>query len=209
MKIFFLILFLSAGSLFPQQSTLSKNVNSISEYLASKEFNNLNCSDLEKMDYIYENALRICGDDETETLLALTFACVPYNRVHLRVPLLNAILVFPLISASDSIFLMKNKSLPRRLFIDSPTNDYGDMDKPAHFFGSAFVAHSESIFDFAFVIGYFVEAFEESFEVQNQVDYRDIRTNQLGAFFGRQLKCNSKLKPSQVLSLYSLNLILL
>lgn len=202
MKFFLLVIFLSAGFIFPQQSKLSKNVNAITEYIASREFNTLKYPDIEKLDVLYSNALQICDNDITETLLALTFACVPYKEVHLRIPIINSILVFPLISAADSIFHLKNNSLPKMLFPDSPNNDYGDRDKVAHFFGSAFVAHSQNIFDFTFLIGYFVEAFEESFEVQNQIDSRDIRTNKLGELFGEKLKCDEQIKPSDVLSLY-------
>jgi hypothetical protein len=56
----------------------------------------------------------------------------------------------------------------------------------------------------AFVIGYFVEAFEESFQVQNVIDERDLETNYLGNIFGKLLRKNKSTLPSEVLIMHSL-----
>ncbi len=82
--------------------------------------------------------------------------------------------------------------------------DEGDKDKNAHFFGSAFISYSSNIFDLGDVIGYFVEVFEESFEVQNQVDPRDMEANSLGQIFGRIIKKHKNVLPSQVIILKTL-----
>jgi hypothetical protein len=90
------------------------------------------------------------------------------------------------------------------LFFDTPQNNYGDKDKLAHFFGSAFLSYESNIFDLGKLIGYFVEAFEESFKVQSSVDLRDLDVNDYGRLFGTWLKESNKLLPSQIFLLRSL-----
>ncbi len=189
-----------------QQSKLSKAVNSISEYIASENYIQLmkEYGDLIAVDSIYKFALKTNDYDYSETLLSLMFATVPYRVVPIQTPLLKVKLNYPLISADEEIFNKKNNNLPRYLFIDSPQNDYGDMDKLAHFFGSAFLSYQSGFIDLAELIGYFVEAFEESFKVQSEIDYRDIDVNYYGRLFGKLLKNDNKILPSQVILLRSL-----
>ncbi len=189
-----------------QQSKLSKAVNSISEYIASENYIQLmkEYGDLIAVDSIYKFALKTNDYDYSETLLSLMFATVPYRVVPIQTPLLKVKLNYPLISADEEIFNKKNNNLPRYLFIDSPQNDYGDMDKLAHFFGSAFLSYQSGFIDLAELIGYFVEAFEESFKVQNEIDYRDIDVNYYGRLFGKLLKNDNTILPSQVILLRSL-----
>jgi hypothetical protein len=54
------------------------------------------------------------------------------------------------------------------------------------------------------LIGYFVEAFEESFKVQSSVDLRDLDVNDYGRLFGSLLKENKDLLPSQIFLFRSL-----
>jgi hypothetical protein len=178
-------------------------VNSISEYIASTDFLSIKgrVGDLKSIDSIYTQAFNHSDHDYSETLLALTFATVPYREVPVQVPLLKTILYFPLISASDSIFNLKNLHLPRNIFFDSPKTESGDQDKLAHFFGSAYISYASNIFDFGNAIGYFVEVFEESFKVQSSVDERDLITNQFGNTFGTLLKKNKNILPSQIIIL--------
>ncbi|NWF90806.1 MAG: hypothetical protein HXY50_15275 [Ignavibacteriaceae bacterium] len=192
--------------IFPQQSKLSKSVNIISEYIASEAFITLKTEigDLKAADSIYIQSINNSSGDYSEALLALTFATVPYKEVPIQIPLLNTIINYPLISASDSIFSVKNKNLPRYIFFDSPGDSYGDKDKLAHFFGSAYISFASNIFDLGNPIGYFVEVFEESFKVQSFVDDRDLMTNQLGNTFGSLLKLNKNIMPSQILILRTL-----
>jgi len=131
-------------------------------------------------------------------------ATVPYNKVPIQVPILNSIVYYPLTSADDEIFLKKNNNLPRYLFFDTPQNDYGDKDKLAHFFGSAFLSYESNLFDIGKLIGYFVEAFEESFKVQSSVDPRDLDVNYYGRLFGSILKEDKSVRPSQILLFRSL-----
>ena len=200
-----LFCFLFPGTLSPQQSKLSEGVNFISSYIASPRFNEIKneVDDLFLMDSIFTAAVNFYNGEIDEALLALTFATVPYNQVPLKVPLIGAV-NYPLISANDSIFKLKNINVPRYLFFDSPQNEYGDMDKPAHFFGSAFISYSSHFFDLGDLIGYFVEVFEESFKVQSKIDMRDLLTNKFGNIFGESLKTNKSVLPSHVLILQTL-----
>ncbi|QQS37426.1 MAG: hypothetical protein IPM56_05575 [Ignavibacteriales bacterium] len=191
-------IFSMAMDIFPQQSKLSINVNSISEYIASFE-SNTDKGDLQIVDSIFVFSVRQnCGDTQ-EALLALAFACVPYREVPIQIPLVGSIVNYPLISADEKTFLEKNEKLPRYLYFDSPQNEYGDKDKCAHFFGSAYLMNGSTIFDLGNLIGYFVEVFEAEFKVQSSIDLRDMQTNKLGQLFGSMLKENDKVRPSHIL----------
>ena len=164
---------------YSQQSDLSKGVNYLSEFIASDYFLELKKenSDLALVDSVYIRAIKFFENDYQEALLALTFTTIPYQRVPIVIPLIKVRLYYPLISASDSIANLKNRNLPSKLFYDSPDSDYGDKDKLAHFFGNAFIGYAENILKLADVFGYFVEAFEEDFKAQSEVDFRDVDVN--------------------------------
>ncbi|MCH7724784.1 MAG: hypothetical protein IIC76_15815 [Bacteroidetes bacterium] len=204
--IIFILLF-NTSSVFPQQSKLSKAVNYLSNFIASDYFIELKetISDLALVDSIYLRAIAFTEEDYGEALLAITFTTITYKEVPLVIPLFSSLINFPLISADDSTFNLKNKNLPQKLFFDSPNKKYGDKDKLAHFFGNAFLGYSQNIFDLSDLIGYFVESFEESFKVQSKVDYRDLDVNWYGDLFGKLLRDNSKLLPSQIMLIRSLN----
>ncbi len=192
--------------IFPQQSKLSRAVNYLSDFIASDYFVELKetNSDLALVDSIYLRAIAFTEKDYSEALLALTFATVPYKKIPVVIPVIKEVIYYPLTSADDSTFNLKNKNLPRYLFYDSPKTRHGDVDKLAHFFGNAFIGYSENIFDLSSLIGYFVESFEESFKVQSKVDYRDLDVNWYGDQFGKLLKENEKLLPSQIMLIRSL-----
>ena len=198
-------LFLS-NHCYSQQSNLSKVVNHISQFLASERFIEIRKSknDLAATDSIFIEAVNHCNGNISDALLALMFATVPYREVPIQIPLIKAIVSYPLTSADEETFLKKNENLPRYLFFDTPQNDYGDKDKLAHFFGSAYLSYESNIFDLGKLIGYFVEAFEESFKVQSSVDLRDLDVNDYGRLFGNLLKENDKLLPSKIFLLRSL-----
>ena len=204
--ILFILFFLNVY-LHPQQSNLSSHVNFISKYISSNEFVSLknNIGDIKSIDSIYIQAFNHSDNDYSEVLLALTFATVPYREVPIQIPVIKVVLYYPLISASDSIFNLKNENLPRYIFFDSPDNNYGDKDKLAHFFGSAFISYFSNIFDLGNPIGYFVEVFEESFKVQSAIDEKDLMTNKLGNTFGKLLKQNKNILPSQIIILRTLS----
>lgn len=203
-----LLLLLQVVSItFPQQSKLSKSVNFVSEYVASEKFLSLKnqIGEINMIDSIFTTAVKHSDENISEALLGLTFALVPYREVPIQVPIINATLNFPLVSASDSIFTLKNENLPKYIFFDSPNDNYGDKDKLAHFFGAAFIAYSSNIFDFVNPIGYFVEVFEETFKVQSSIDERDLITNKLGNTFGKLLKKNKNILPSQIIILRTIS----
>jgi hypothetical protein len=202
-----LILFIVlSSSIYPQQSELSKGVNYLSEFIASDYFLQLkkDNTDTALVDSIYVRAINFYEKDYQEALLALTFTTIPYSRVPLVIPLLKIRLYYPLISASDSISNLKNQNLPNKLFFDSPDNEYGDKDKLAHFFGNAFIGYAENILKLADVFGYFVEAFEEDFKAQSEVDLRDVDVNWYGVLFGETLELNKQVLPSQIMAIRSL-----
>ena len=204
-RILILIIVLSS-SIYPQQSELSKGVNYLSEFIASDYFLQLkkDNTDTALVDSIYIRAINFYEMDYQEALLALTFTTIPYSRVPLVIPLLKIRLYYPLISASDSITNLKNQNLPNKLFFDSPDNEYGDKDKLAHFFGNAFIGYAENILKLADVFGYFVEAFEEDFKAQSEVDFRDVDVNWYGVLFGETLELNKQVLPSQIMAIRSL-----
>jgi hypothetical protein len=196
-------------AIFPQQSSLSKGVNYLSDFIASEEFLELkkDKTDLTLVDSIYLRAVEFYENDYEEALLALTFTIIPYQRVPIVIPIIKARLYYPLISASDSIANLKNQNLPSNLFYDSPKNDYGDKDKLAHFFGNAFIGYAENILKLADVFGYFVEAFEEDFKAQSEVDFRDVDVNWYGVLFGEMLEVNKNVLPSQIMTIRSLRYV--
>jgi len=191
---------------YPQQSKLSKTVNYLSEFIASDYFLNLKntIQDIGLVDSIYLRAVGFTNKDYSEALLALTFTTIPYNEVPIETPIFKSIINFPIVSVDDSTFIQKNKNLPKKLYYDSPLTDYGDKDKLTHFFGSAFLSYSISIFDFANGFGYFVESFEEDFKVQSKIDSRDLEVNVNGALFGKMLLNNKNLLPSDIILFRSL-----
>ena len=205
----FFLIFLISNQLNAQQSNISKTVNHISSYIASEEFLNLRNSigDLSSTDSIYVVAVRFNDGNIGDALLGLMLATVPYREVPIQLPIVNSIVNFPLTSADEETFLMKNENLPRYLFFDTPQNNYGDKDKLAHFFGSAFLSYESNIFDLGKLIGYFVEAFEESFKVQSSVDIRDLDVNDYGRLFGNLLQENKDLLPSQIFLIRSIRFL--
>ena len=207
LSLYFLILIIASTSFaYSQQSGLSKGVNYISEFIASDYFIGLKATnkDLSLVDSMYLRTIRYYDYDYQEALLALTFATIPFRKVPLVVPLINARIYYPLISANDSISNLKNQNLPSRLFYDSPTDTGGDKDKLAHFFGNAFIGYAENILKLADVFGYFVEAFEEDFKAQSEVDFRDVDVNWYGVLFGEMLETNINVLPSQIMTIRSL-----
>jgi hypothetical protein len=200
-----LIILIISQNILSQQSNLSRTVNSITDYISSTHFLEIRKTygDIASVDSIYLKALEINNNDHSETLLSLMFATVPYREVPIKLPLFNLIVNYPLISADEDIFNKKNENLPRYFFIDTPENDYGDIDKLAHFFGSAFLSYESNIFDLGKLIGYFVEAFEESFKVQSSIDLRDLDVNDYGRLFGKLLQKDKNLLPSQIFLLRS------
>ena len=195
-----LVLLYPAKGIRAQTTKLGSEVIALSNYIASNDFAELKekIDDASRADTLFSKALQITKGDYSEALFALTFATVPYKFIPIEIPLTKIIIYYPLVSADDSVFNLKNKNLPRYLYFDSPSNNYGDKDKVAHFFGSAFLSYSSNFFDLGDLIGYFVEVFEQNFKVQSSIDIRDLQTDTLGNIFGLLLKKNKKTLPSSV-----------
>lgn len=208
---FLIFILILHSSIFAQQSTLSKGVNYLSEFISSDYFSELKKenTDLALVDTIYIRAIHFYNYDYQEALLALTFTTIPFQRVPLVIPLIKSRLYFPLISANDSISKLKNQNLPAHLFYDSPDDEVGDKDKLAHFFGNAFIGYAENILNLADVFGYFVEVFEEDFKSQSKIDFRDVDVNWYGVLFGDILETNKNILPSQIMTLRSLRYFLI
>lgn len=204
-----ILLFCTFNLALAQQSQLSKSVNELSEYIGSDEFIKLknHSGDLVASDSLFRKAILICNNDIGDALLTLMFAAVPYREIPIKIPIINCVINYPLVSADEKTFLLKNANLPRYLFIDSPDDEYGDKDKLAHFFGSAFLEYESHFFDLGKLIGYFVEVFEESFKVQSTIDNRDLDVNDYGRLFGKLLKTNDQLLPSNIFLIRSLRFI--
>ena len=108
--LFLSIITISAGpSSFAQQSRLSKAINYISTFISSDYFKELKKTntDLALADTIYLRMLKYENYDYSNTLFELTFAVIPYNKVHVRIPLINRIVVYRLPCAPDSIYEVK------------------------------------------------------------------------------------------------------
>lgn len=206
LPVLILALMLLPGRLQCQVTRLGGTVDSLSKFIASDYFQSLQkrAGSLELTDTLYHHALRLYEGDMSRALLSLTFATVPYKYVPVVLPLIKLHINVPFYAPGDSIFRLKNHNLPRELFYNSPEEDGGDRDKLAHFFGSAYLAYGSGIFDFTKIIGIFVEEFEEKFYIQSSADPRDLAADELGEIFGKTLKNNKEVLPSEVLLTYPL-----
>lgn len=188
------------------QPELFRRIALLSEYAASEEYEEIVKikNHLAAVDSLYARALILCENDKSKTLLTLAFATLPYDEIPIVIPFIKFKLSFPLPRAEKSLFLKKNENLPAKLFFDSPNNFFGDKDKLAHFFGSAYLSYALFPFEFTKNIGIFVEDFEKTFKAQSEIDNRDLRTNALGAAFGVELKKNGDILPSSFFVLYTI-----
>lgn len=190
---------------FPQGSRTGRNVSELTKYIASSPaFDTKDTkSHIDLVDSIFAKALSISDGDISEALAACTWTCLTVRTATVISPLIGYPLVIPFFSAADSLFREKNKQLPRYLFPDSPSSGSGDVDKLAHFFGTAYIEYNSFIPGVTYFFGVFIEVFEESFKVDSKFSVRDVNVNSLGIKFGDGLKKKSDLLPSQFLKQYS------
>jgi len=190
-----LVLPLSAG----EPPSLKKGIAYLSKFISTEYFASLKktSSDLALVDTLYLRAAKFYEGDTSEALLALTFACLPYKEVNIRIPLISVTLQVPLPAVQDPLFSKKTKNLPSRLLPDSPEGEFGDKDKLSHFFGNAFIEYNFPVFNISKFLGIFVEKFEETFYVQGAMDLRDMLVNRMGARFGKELRTVKTLLPSR------------
>jgi hypothetical protein len=202
----FIVFLILISTIHAQVTKLGTSVKYLSDFIASKEFANqkLKLNDYQQVDLLFKKAMIESDDDIGDALFNLTFTLIPYDHIPVVTPIFKLPVNVSLPHSVDSIFNLKNKNLPKNLFYDSPQTEFGDKDKLAHFFGSAYLAYGSKWFDFTQIIGIFVEDFEERFYIQSKVDLRDIRADNLGNIFGKTLKKNKDLLPSQILAAYHL-----
>lgn len=176
----------------------------LSDYLASDEFLQLKktTTDLEQVDIIYSKAVSFFEGDISEALLCLTFSCLPFQNIDFD--LFLGIVKVPLPSPPKNVFQKRLENLPKNLYFNSPSTNFGDKDKLSHFFGNAFLRYNISVFNFSKFMGIFVEKTEENFFANGELDRRDILTNHLGELFAEMLKLNADAKPSKALLVYQI-----
>jgi len=203
--IFILIVIVTPTRLLPQSSTTGKNVAALTRYISTSEsfMTPHKVSEIDLVDSIYLNAIRMTGGEISPALAACIWTCLTVRSATIISPILRTPFVIPFFSASDSIFREKNRRLPKYLFPDSPNSPAGDVDKLAHFFGSAYIEFNSFIPGVTEFFGWFIEVFEETFKLDSKISYRDIKVNSLGIKFGNGLRKKNDLLPSDFLKLYN------
>lgn len=205
---FFLVFFISFSILhtpaFSQGSKIGKVVDILSNFIASDEFGLIrkNSGEMASVDTIFYAALRFSNGNISLALAACTWSCLTVKTATVVTPILGVKLVIPFFSTDDLTFTTKNKNLPRYFFEDSPPGSTGDVDKLAHFFGSAYLQYNSFVPGIAELFGYFIEVFEESFKVDSKFSSRDIIVNKIGIKFGNELREKPEVKPSDYLKQY-------
>jgi hypothetical protein len=142
------------------------------------------------------------NDDISETLLALTFATLPFEKMPLNIPYLGLDFNVSLPSGDPNLLKDKIRNLPKNVFEDSPKSNFGDKDKTAHFFGNAYFSFDVTFFNLSKFLSIFVELFEDAFKVEGGIDNRDFVANHLGYLFGQELIKNPNSLPSETLKKY-------
>jgi hypothetical protein len=170
----------------------------LKEYICSDEFASFRrvYGDLNAVDAIFDCALKVSWNNVYEALL-LSFVCtIEHRNFGVRLPLIGPLLWVPLTSEFPDEFQQRVRSLPSRLFSDTPPGFAGDRDKLQHFFGSAFITYTFESREASQRIGMFVEWGEDKFVVEGSLDERDIRANVQGQEFGSGLLGDASLLPS-------------
>lgn len=152
--------------------------------------------DLYAVDCVFDRAMRLCWNNVYEALLVSAFALMDHHRVGVRIPLIGAVLWFPLTSEFDGEFRARVDALPSRLYADTPPVKGGDRDKLQHFFGSAFLTALTESAKGVDRFGLFIEWGEEQFIVGGVNDERDVRANRQGERFGLCLLSDPDTRPS-------------
>ncbi len=180
-------------------------VKNLSLYLTSKEFTDTRgkLSDPQRMDSIFKQALKLTPS-VSEALLVATFATLPFKHFPFVTPVFKTRINIPLPVGPLKIFDKKITFLPSRLFFDSPQTKSGDVDKLAHYFANAFLVYNFNRYEISDFMGILIELFEKNFKVHGFIDAKDLTINHLGAIFGKALRQNKNVLPSDFLVLYNL-----
>ncbi len=204
--IFFFII--SRFAVYAQSAKFDDSIYEINRYVTSAKFYKIRLQngELASVDSIYKFALKRLDNDYSETLLSLTFALLPFDKMELSLPF-GEKLTLHLPSVEKELFARRKESLPRGFLPDSPHSLNSDKDKLSHFFGNAFLGYNfpyENISEFS---GLFVESFEDTFKIKGAFDERDLKINRCGFLFGKTLRKNIKIFPSEFIMLYFLTFI--
>jgi len=156
------------------------------------------CGEMRTIDAIYQKALRVAEYEVARALFLAMMATLEHQNIELRVPVIGS-LGIPLTFEEDSLFQRRIRSLPRRIYHDSPATAQGDRDKLQHFFGSAYIAYVSESPGFARSTGNMIEWGEAKFVVGGADDDRDRRANKQGEMFGHHLLTVKNLLPSDYL----------
>ncbi len=191
---------------FLSAQPLDDTVSKLSNYILSDKYLQMqsNYNDLVIVDSLYNKALKLHEGNVSEALLTTTFATLAFYELPLSIPIIDLKLNVPLMHVKKELFDQKIDRLPRRLFFDSAKSKFGDLDKISHFFGSAYLANSVTMFNLSKFMGIFIELFEAAFKVEGFIDFRDMIVNNLGELYGASLNNNPELLPSQALKFYNL-----
>ncbi len=179
---------------------LIKETRQIRAYVRDERFGILmkRCGDARAVDAIYLRALRIADHNLARALFLSLMGTLEHRDVDFRVPIIGPISV-PLTFEADSMFNVRFRNLPSRLYADTPRE--GDRDKLQHFFASAYISYASESRDLARTGGNFVEWGEAQFVVRGVDDPRDRRANRHGEQFGHDLLTVNTLLPSDYFNL--------
>ncbi len=177
---------------------VAQDVYQLKEYIRNEEFASVrvNRGDLNAVDAIFSEAMRLSWNNAYEALLISLVATMDHSKFGVKIPLVGPLLWFPLTSEFDDDFRARVAALPRLIYVDSPDKAAGDRDKLQHFFGSAFLTYTLESRDAAQRVGEFVEWGEDKVVVDGALDERDFRANKHGQEFGLALLHDKSVKPS-------------
>jgi hypothetical protein len=178
---------------------LAQDAYQLKEYIRSDSFARVRAlqGDTSAVDDIFHHAMILSWGNTYEALLISFMCTMDHRRFGVRLPVLGALLWFPLTSEFEDEFTERVNALPRVLYNDSP--EEGDRDKLQHFFGSAFLTFAFESAESAEQVGELVERGEDLFVVDGVLDERDARANRQGQAFGLKLLQGQKVRPSDCL----------
>jgi hypothetical protein len=182
---------------------VTADVQALKDFVRSSDFasEREREGDLKAVDRIFSRAAELSWGNHYEALLLCLAATMDHARFGVDVPIVGPILWLPLTSEFEDAFQERVRSLPTRIYPDSPLTPAGDRDKLQHFFGSALIAYWSESGQSAERVGDMIETGEEQFIVEGVYDDRDVRANNHGRDFGLALIGHPDALPSDFLLL--------
>jgi hypothetical protein len=182
----------------PQLVTDTKYIR---KYIIDERFQLLRqrCGDMRAVDAIYLKALQIADYNIARALFLAFMGVLEHRKVDVKMPILSSLEV-PLTFEEDSVFTLRIKHLPSRIYNDSSPDVVGDRDKLQHFFGSAYLSYTSEASELTRSAGDLIEWGEAKIVVGGVNDARDKRANKHGESFGRDLLIVKTLLPSDYLT---------